>query len=49
MKTLFVSCRVTDLDRCLGVYTTLGDVELGRADSGDGSQLVILEFRSRNA
>ena len=30
MKTLFVSYRVTDLDRSLGFYTALGYVELGR-------------------
>ena len=43
MKTLFVSYRVTNLDRSLDFYTTLGYVELGKVD-GDGSQLVILKF-----
>lgn len=31
MKTLFVSYRVTDLDRSLGFYTALGYAELGRS------------------
>lgn len=44
MKTLFVSYRVTDLDRSLGFYTTLGYAELGRVESGDGARLVILHF-----
>ncbi|MBF6238387.1 VOC family protein [Nocardia otitidiscaviarum] len=44
MKTLFVSYRVTDLDRSLDFYTALGYVELGRVDVGDGSLLVILRF-----
>lgn len=44
MKTLFVSYRVTDLDRSLGFYTALGYVELGRVEIGDGSRLVILKF-----
>ena len=44
MKTLFVSYRVTDLDRSLGFYTALGYVELGRVDIGDGARLVILKF-----
>ncbi|GAA1931717.1 lactoylglutathione lyase [Streptomyces durmitorensis] len=44
MKTLFVSYRVTDLDRSLGFYTALGYAELGRVDGGDGSRLVILKF-----
>lgn len=37
MKTLFVAYRVTDLDRSLGFCTTLGYVEPGRVDVGDGS------------
>ena len=44
MKTLFVSYRVTDLDRSLRFYTALGYVELGRVEPGDGSRLVILKF-----
>ncbi|MEV4241654.1 VOC family protein [Nocardia sp. NPDC050408] len=44
MKTLFVSYRVTDLDRSLDFYTALGYAELGRVDPGDGSHLVILAF-----
>ncbi|MFE2990987.1 VOC family protein [Streptomyces sp. NPDC059262] len=44
MKTLFVSYRVTDLDRSLGFYTILGYVELGRVESSDGAHLVILKF-----
>ncbi|MEH0573304.1 MULTISPECIES: VOC family protein [Streptomyces] len=49
MKTLFVSYRVTDLDRSLGFYTALGyvelgKVELGRAEGGDAGHLVILKF-----
>ncbi|WP_344263242.1 VOC family protein [Actinomadura napierensis] len=44
MKTLFVSYRVTDLDRSLGFYTALGYAELGRVEIGDGARLVILKF-----
>ncbi|MEV6107360.1 VOC family protein [Streptomyces sp. NPDC051940] len=44
MKTLFVSYRVTDLDRSLGFYTALGYAELGRVEGGDGSRLVLLAF-----
>lgn len=44
MKTLFVSYRVTDLDRSLGFYTALGYAALGRVDTGDGARLVILKF-----
>ena len=44
MKTLFVSYRVTDLDRSLGFYTALGYDELGRVETGDGAHLVILKF-----
>ena len=44
MKTLFVSYRVTDLDRSLGFYTALGYIELGRVEIGDGARLVILKF-----
>ncbi|MFJ9724818.1 VOC family protein [Streptomyces sp. NPDC101209] len=44
MKTLFVSYRVTDLDRSLGFYTALGYDELGRVEAGDGARLLILKF-----
>ena len=44
MKTLFVSYRVTDLDRSLAFYTALGYVELGRVEAGDEAHLVILSF-----
>ncbi|WP_328685293.1 VOC family protein [Streptomyces sp. NBC_00343] len=44
MKTLFVSCRVTDLDRSLALYAALGYGELGRVETGDGARLVILKF-----
>ncbi|MEU0031302.1 VOC family protein [Streptomyces sp. NPDC006335] len=44
MKTLFVSYRVTDLDRSLGFYIALGYAELGRVETGDGAHLVILKF-----
>ncbi|WP_030944794.1 VOC family protein [Streptomyces sp. NRRL S-646] len=44
MKTLFVSYRVTDLDRSLGFYTALGYAELGRVEVDDGARLVILKF-----
>ncbi|GAQ51292.1 VOC family protein [Streptomyces acidiscabies] len=44
MKTLFVSYRVTDLDRSLGFYTALGYTELGRVEIGDGACLAILKF-----
>lgn len=43
MKTLFVSYRVTNLNRSLHFYSALGYVELGRVDTGDGT-LVILKF-----
>jgi catechol 2,3-dioxygenase-like lactoylglutathione lyase family enzyme len=36
MKTLFVAYRVTDLDRSLDFYTTLGYVEVGSVAGGDG-------------
>ena len=44
MKTLFVSYRVTDLDRSLDFYTALGYAELGRVEVGDEARLVILKF-----
>ncbi len=42
MRTLFVSYRVTDLERSLRFYTALGYGVLGRVEAGDGSRLVIL-------
>lgn len=42
MKTLFVSYRVTDLDRSLGSYTAFGYSELGRVEVGDGASHIIL-------
>jgi lactoylglutathione lyase len=44
VKTLFVSYRVTNLDRSLGFYTALGYVELGRIDAGGGTRLAVLKF-----
>jgi lactoylglutathione lyase len=44
VRTLFVSCRVTDLDRSLGFYTALGYAELGTVALGDGAHLVLLKF-----
>ena len=44
MKTLFVSYRVTDLDRSLDFYTALGYTELGSSAGGDGGRLVFLKF-----
>ncbi|MEV7401951.1 VOC family protein [Streptomyces sp. NPDC091267] len=44
MKTLFVSYRISDLDRSLGFYTALGYAELGRVEVGEGARLVILKF-----
>jgi lactoylglutathione lyase len=48
VRTLFVSYRVTDLDRSLGFYTALGYIELGRVEGrgegGDRARLVILKF-----
>jgi lactoylglutathione lyase len=38
MKTLFVAYRVTDLDRSLDFYTSLGHVEVGSGAIGDGVQ-----------
>lgn len=49
MRTLFVSYRVTDLDRSLDFYTALGYTELGRVDTGEGSRLVILRFPGETA
>ncbi|MCM2416349.1 VOC family protein [Streptomyces sp. RKAG290] len=44
MKTLFVSYRISDLDRSLGFYAALGYAELGRVEVGEGARLVILKF-----
>ncbi|MEV5612707.1 VOC family protein [Streptomyces sp. NPDC052225] len=44
MKTLFVSYRVTDLDRSLAFYGALGYAELGRVETGDGTRLALLKF-----
>ncbi|KUM68574.1 VOC family protein [Streptomyces griseorubiginosus] len=44
MKTLFVSYRVSDLDRSLAFYTALGYVELGRVEAGEAGHLAILSF-----
>ncbi|MDV9171242.1 VOC family protein [Streptomyces sp. W16] len=49
MKTLFVSSRVTDLDRSLRFCTVLGYAELGRVEGGDGARLVILKFPDKPA
>ncbi|MFJ9544397.1 VOC family protein [Streptomyces sp. NPDC101225] len=49
MKTLFVSYRVTDLDRSLGFYTAVGYTVLGRIDTGAGSRLVLLAFPGETA
>jgi lactoylglutathione lyase len=44
VKTLFVAYRVTDLERSLEFYTTLGYVDLGRVEVDDGSSLALLKF-----
>jgi lactoylglutathione lyase len=44
MKTLFVAYRVTDLNRSLDFYTTLGYIELGRVALDDGGRLALLKF-----
>jgi lactoylglutathione lyase len=44
VRTLFVSYRVTDLERSLCFYTALGYGVLGRGEVSDGSRLVILKF-----
>jgi lactoylglutathione lyase len=49
MKTLFVSYRVTELDRSLAFYTALGYAELGRVDGVDGRRLVLLKFSGEAA
>ncbi|MEU5114954.1 VOC family protein [Streptomyces longwoodensis] len=49
MRTLFVSYRVTDLERSLRFYTALGYGVLGRVEAGDGSRLVILKFPEETA
>ncbi len=49
MRTLFVSYRVTDLERSLRFHTALGYGVLGRVEAGDGSRLVILKFPKETA
>ncbi|MEU6106446.1 VOC family protein [Streptomyces flaveolus] len=49
MRTLFVSYRVTDLERSLRFYTALGYGVLGRVEAGDGSRLAILKFPEKTA
>lgn len=44
MRTLFVSYRVTDLDRSLAFYRALGYVAMGTIAVGGGSRLVLLRF-----
>jgi lactoylglutathione lyase len=44
VKTLFVAYRVTDLQRSLDFYTTLGYVDLGRVTFDDGGSLALLKF-----
>lgn len=44
MKTLFVAYRVTDLERSLDFYTTLGYVDIGRVTFDDGARLALLKF-----
>jgi lactoylglutathione lyase len=44
VKTLFVAYRVTDLERSLDFYTTLGYVDLGRVTFDDGGSLAVLKF-----
>jgi lactoylglutathione lyase len=41
VKTLFVAYRVTDLERSLEFYTTLGYVDLGRVEVGGFDHLAI--------
>lgn len=44
MKTLHFAYRVTDLDRSLDFYRTLGYDEVGRVDLGGGNSLTMLKF-----
>jgi lactoylglutathione lyase len=44
VKTIFVAYRVTDLERSLDFYTTLGYVDLGRVTFDDGDSLAVLKF-----
>lgn len=48
MRTLFVSYRVTDLERSLRFYTALG-YGVRRVEAGDGNRLVILKFPEETA
>lgn len=44
MRTIFAAYRVTDLERSLGFYTTLGYRVLGRVAFDDGGSLAVLSF-----
>ncbi|TDD18344.1 VOC family protein [Kribbella turkmenica] len=44
MKTILFAYRVTDLDRSLAFYRTVGYTELGTVPIGDGSSLVWLKL-----
>jgi lactoylglutathione lyase len=44
LKTLFAAYRVTDLERSLDFYTTLGYVDLGRVTFDDDGSLAVLKF-----
>lgn len=44
MRTIFAAYRVSDLERSLGFYTTLGYRVLGRVAFDDGSSLAVLSF-----
>jgi lactoylglutathione lyase len=44
MKSILFALRVTDLDRSLAFYTTVGYVDLGKIPFDDGSSLVWLRL-----
>lgn len=44
MRTIFAAYRVSDLERSLGFYTTLGYRVLGRVAFDDGGSLAVLSF-----
>jgi lactoylglutathione lyase len=44
MRTLFVAYRVSDLERSLGFYGTLGYRQLGQVAFDDGGRLAVLSF-----
>jgi lactoylglutathione lyase len=44
MRTILVAYRVSDLERSLGFYATVGYRELGRVTFDDGGSLAILSF-----